>query len=121
MGRRIAKIQRPRLQRRCIGAPAEVAHGQVQVRVAGHQQRLEVIEELQPLAEGVADEHHPLTWLEPDRLGSQIGRQGDQEGRESERAHLRIIRDARTEVRAYVRGGLPELKFGPTYEAGCPN
>ncbi len=57
------EIERARLQRDRVAAPAQVPHRQLQVRETRRQQRLEVVEQLHALGERVADEHDAVAWL----------------------------------------------------------
>ena len=70
--RRVDEVERTRLQRERVAAPAEVPDGELQVRMTRHQLRLEVVEVLHPLGERVADQHDAIVRLQLERkyLGS---------------------------------------------------
>ena len=78
--RGVAEVERPRLQRQRVAAPAQVAHRQLELREQREQRRLEVVEVLLPFGERVADEDHAVVRLEREaRLRRRRQREGEQE------------------------------------------
>ena len=64
VARGIAEVERARLQRDGIAAPAEVANAELQRGESRHQQRLEMIEKLHSLGQRVAHEYDAIVGAE---------------------------------------------------------